>query len=145
MKILVATFLLIGILFHQSEAVRFTEEDYRGFRQKCAKILQSSAGTVEKAEQKNFHVDSEEMNCLIRCVGIISGFYDDETGTNWDLVREQLNEKEGFEEHRQATTACMEALPAEELASGVCRKSYLSFRCAMKSAKEHIRDKSEAL
>ncbi|XP_021704867.1 uncharacterized protein LOC110677777 [Aedes aegypti] len=142
MKPFVAAFLLVGLLFHLSGAVRFTEEDYRVFRQKCSKILQTSSGTVEKAEQKNFHTDSEEMNCLIRCVGIMSGFYDDETGTNWDLVREQLNDKDGFDEHQAATTACTDALPEEELTSSVCRKSYLFFRCAMKSAKEHIREKS---
>ncbi|XP_062558886.1 general odorant-binding protein 99b-like [Armigeres subalbatus] len=142
MKIFVATLLLIGFLFHHCSAVVYGEDDYRGFRQKCSKILQTPKDTVQKAEQKSFQTDSDDMHCLIRCVGILSGFYDDETGTNWDLVRQQLDGQEGFEEHRQATTACTEALPAEELASGVCRKSYLFFRCAMKSAKEHIRTKS---
>lgn len=91
---------------------------------------------------KNYISDDRELHCLVRCVGILSEFYDDETGTNWDLVAQQVEGKSGFEEHRQATTECVQALPAEEVQSDVCRKSYLSFHCAMKSAKQHIKDKN---
>ncbi|XP_065080690.1 uncharacterized protein LOC135703412 [Ochlerotatus camptorhynchus] len=127
-------FLVFGVLLHQSQGAAYTDEEHLNFRQKCSKILQISPDTRQEVTKKNFLNDNQEMNCMIRCVGILSGFYDDETGTNWDQVASELeNKPESYDEHRQATAACIEAIPKEEYASDVCKKASVNFRCHSKS------------
>lgn len=84
--------------------------------------------------------EGQDVTCLIRCGGIVSGMYDDDSG--WDVAKVlgQADGKSGIEEYREAFVRCSGEVGLEQYGEDYCRKSYLQFRCGMRAWKETIKD-----
>ncbi|XP_058462885.1 general odorant-binding protein 99b-like [Malaya genurostris] len=134
MKFSVALLLLVGvaILGDCSHGATYTQDDYRSFIKTCGKILRTSSETYQKLKDKDFSENSE-LYCLIRCVGIRTGFYDDESGTDWERVKEHYAERPGLSEYLKAAQECNAALNPVDYTDDYCKKSFLYFDCAMKA------------
>ncbi|XP_055598431.1 uncharacterized protein LOC129748007 [Uranotaenia lowii] len=104
----------------------------------CGKLLRTPANVVEAFDIRQ-PADNPDTHCLVRCLGVINRYYDDETGPNWERIEEIHNGKPGLEDHRRDTSACIEAIQPEQYGDNYCHKSYLHFQCAMESYKKNIR------
>ncbi|XP_058832154.1 general odorant-binding protein 99b-like [Topomyia yanbarensis] len=138
MKFSVALLLFVGLALHYSDGALYTAEDYQKFIKTCGKILRTSSETYQRYKDKDFSENSE-LYCLIRCVGIRTGFYDDETGTNWERVEEHHSGKPGLSEYKKATQECTAALKPEDYADDYCKKSFQHFDCARKAYDVHLK------
>ncbi|XP_055534301.1 general odorant-binding protein 99b-like [Wyeomyia smithii] len=133
-----ALVLIVGLAL--ADAAIYSSDDYRKFTKDCGKILRSSAQTFQKLKDKNYG-DDKEVHCLIRCIGVMTRFYDDETGPNWELVNQHLEGKPGLAEYREATQQCFAALDPTSYGEDYCKKSFLSYQCAMNAYETHVKGK----
>ncbi|XP_039439208.1 uncharacterized protein LOC120420274 [Culex pipiens pallens] len=107
----------------------------------CFKLLRTSAEVRERFSRMQLgDDDGQDMTCMIRCGGIVSGMYDDEAGWNLDMAVRQAQGKTGVEQYREAFGRCAGEVQPEQYGEDYCRKSYLQFRCGMRAWKNHIKD-----
>lgn len=109
--------------------------------QTCFKLFRTSSEVQEKFTKVQFRDDDgEDVTCVIRCGGIVSGMYDDESGWSVEKVVRQAEGKIGVEGYRKALEECYGTVQPEQYGDDLCKKSFLLFRCGMKAWDEHIKD-----
>uniref|UniRef100_A0A1Q3FSE1 Putative salivary odorant binding protein 1 n=1 Tax=Culex tarsalis TaxID=7177 RepID=A0A1Q3FSE1_CULTA len=115
-----------------------TDDDWSKIRQTCYNLLRSGPEVRERVDRKQFD-DDAETHCLVRCGGIISGMYDDETGTNLEAAATLAKGRDGFEEYRAAYEECAAGVKPEEYGDDLCKKSYRLFKCSWGAWRQHIK------
>ncbi|XP_053688526.1 uncharacterized protein LOC128737814 [Sabethes cyaneus] len=138
-----APLLLLVIGLTLCSGAVHSDDEMRKFTKTCGKVLQTSPETFQKLKDKDYGED-KDLYCLVRCIGIMTRFYDDETGPNWELVEQHLDGKPGFAEYREAMQQCIAALDPTAYGEDYCKKSFLYFQCSMQAYKEHIQGKKTA-
>lgn len=114
------------------------DDDWAKIWKTCYNLLRASPDVRERLNRKQFD-DDPETHCQVRCGGILSGMYDDETGTNLENVAALAKGKDGFEEYKAAFAECMNGVTPEVYGDDYCKKSYLSFKCSWGAWRAHIK------
>ncbi|XP_065085529.1 general odorant-binding protein 99a-like [Ochlerotatus camptorhynchus] len=125
--VVVAAFLLMAAADDSSK------QKYVENKRACSKIVRSSQENVERYLRSEYPEDHETA-CFMRCVGILSGSYDDETGVNLDSLYEAFGK--GFvtrEEYQEESKVCLEKL---DEVSCHCMKAYKPLMCLKKQYKK---------
>uniref|UniRef100_A0A8D8CGC4 (northern house mosquito) hypothetical protein n=1 Tax=Culex pipiens TaxID=7175 RepID=A0A8D8CGC4_CULPI len=115
-----------------------SEDDWVKIRRTCYNLLRASPEVRERVDRKQYD-DEPETHCLIRCGGIISGMYDDETGTSMEAAAALAKGKDGFEEYRAAFETCAAGVTPEEYGDDYCKKSFRLFTCSWAAWRKHIK------
>lgn len=115
-----------------------TDTDWAAIRKTCYSLLRASPEVRERLDRKQFD-DDHETHCQIRCGGILSGMYDDETGNNLESAAELAKGRDGFEEYKAEFEQCAAGVTPEVYGDDYCKKSYLLFNCSWGAWRAHVK------
>lgn len=113
------------------------KQKYEENKRACSKIVRTSPENMERYLRSEYPEDHETA-CFMRCVAILSGTYDDETGVNLGNVFESFGK--GFvtwEEYQEESKECLEK---RDEVTCYCMKAYKPLMCL----KERYKKRKEA-
>lgn len=101
----------------------------------CHKLLRVSPEVGAPHGQDHFSPDPKSA-CITRCIGIISGMYDDETGISMEQLRVWWVDEDtdaDFQEFKRRYLACAGSIVPEQYGDDYCKKSSKLYECFMQS------------
>lgn len=108
-------------------------QKYLENKRACSKIVRASQENSERYLRSEYPEDHDTA-CFMRCVAILSGTYDDETGVNLDSLYPAFGK--GFvtpEEFQEESKVCLEK---RDEVSCYCMKAYKPIMCLKEQHKK---------
>ncbi|EAT44284.1 AAEL004343-PA [Aedes aegypti] len=130
--IAVAIVCLMGVAAQAGPDFRTKREQYDHSKQMCGKILRTPAADLEHYLRSDYP-ESHDTACFIRCVSILNGGYDDETGVNMGVLFETYGGSLTKEEYADEAKECLALRDEVEC---YCMKAYKPILCLKEQFKK---------
>ncbi|XP_055605805.1 general odorant-binding protein 45-like [Uranotaenia lowii] len=125
----ITTVALLGVLVCPSQAL--VNEALLNAQATCVEYLGISKNRLTQYNISVYPPDRDTM-CMIRCAGIMLGFWDDEKGLQVDGIRQFYPNGCDAAAFTQRVLHCAERKVATCSSSDACAKAYYSFRCVLR-------------
>ncbi|XP_055545433.1 general odorant-binding protein 45-like [Wyeomyia smithii] len=122
--------VILVLAVPSSRGNRIVNDDLLKAQATCSQYLGISESRVAQYNISIYPSDRDTM-CMIRCVGILLGFWDDEKGLLIDNSREFFPNSGDVAKFSQKALQCVERKLASYDPSDACTRAYFSFRCGM--------------
>lgn len=119
------------LLIISSSGQYLQNEDLLEAQVTCVEYLGISVARLKQYNVSVYPPDRETM-CMIRCTGIVLGFWDDEEGLLIDEAKQLFPDSCDVELFSQKVLQCAEHKLVSCDPSDDCARAYYSFRCAMR-------------
>ncbi|XP_055534299.1 uncharacterized protein LOC129723859 [Wyeomyia smithii] len=130
---IVVAVLLIAtcVVLSRSNPTTATEADrqkYNEFKRTCARILRTPAEELEQYMNSKYE-QKHDTFCFIRCVSILNGVYDDNTGVDLGRMYASMGEGLTEEQFNEQAKSCLEPVEGEPEETCYCRKAWKKLWC----------------
>ncbi|XP_052563787.1 uncharacterized protein LOC128092857 [Culex pipiens pallens] len=101
----------------------------------CHKLLRISPEAGARRGQDQFSPDPKAA-CITRCIGIITGMYDDETGISMEQLRAWWVDQDtvaDYQEVKRHYLECAGTIVPDQYGDDYCKKTSKHYECFMKS------------
>ncbi|XP_062716570.1 uncharacterized protein LOC134291994 [Aedes albopictus] len=130
--IAVALASLLVVLTSADSDFRTKREQYQHNKRQCGKILRTPEADMVHYLGSDYP-ESHDAACFIRCVSILNGAYDDQTGVNMELLHETYGGSMTMEEYAEDAKDCLALRDEVEC---YCMKAYKPILCLKEQFKK---------
>uniref|UniRef100_A0A023EGC3 Putative pbp/gobp family n=1 Tax=Aedes albopictus TaxID=7160 RepID=A0A023EGC3_AEDAL len=127
-----ALLVLLVTLISGSDDATAKRKQYDHNKLMCSKIVRSTKEQWE-GYQSSQYPETHETACFMRCVSILSGSYDDETGVNVDVLFETFGKGMTAEEYAEESKPCLALRDEVEC---YCMKAFKPLMCMREQYKK---------
>ncbi|EAT44282.1 AAEL004342-PA [Aedes aegypti] len=127
-----ATLLVLLVSLAYASEVLTKRQQYDQHKLMCGKIVRSTKEDRELYSQSQYP-ETHDTACFLRCVSILSGSYDDETGVNLDVLYDVYGKGTTAEEYAEESKACLALRDEVEC---YCMKAYKPLMCLREQFKK---------
>ncbi|XP_058832153.1 uncharacterized protein LOC131690422 [Topomyia yanbarensis] len=113
------------------------------YKQICGKLLRTPAEDLEQYLQSEY-TEKHDTFCFIRCVSILHGTYDDETGVNLAKMYENSGDGLTEQEFTEQAKTCLEPKEGDAEETCYCRKAWKPIWCIRKQYLDRKKGQQEA-